>query len=198
MSLVWSCLIFFVCLQYDGANAFLMNSSSTGLTSYEFSLLSQDIYEERMSRHQVENQVTTLEQRLSNLEHELTQTKQKHDQEKADLLRQVNVTTTRIKALEHDVNISQAALNAQTKKTEYLKQAFDKETANRHQIQLEYTDLKLDFQNLSSVCENLTKHVNDLQSSMASSKSELQQIQQSVNNLTTTILQQTQGERLFL
>ena len=80
MSLVWSCLIFFVYLQYDGAKAFLMNSSSTGLTSYEFRLLSQDIYEERMSRHQVENQVTTLEQRLSNLEHELTQTKQKHDQ----------------------------------------------------------------------------------------------------------------------
>ena len=77
------------------------------------------------------------------------------------MLSQVNVTTTRIKALENDVNISQAALNAQTKKIDYLKQAFDKETTNRHQLQLEYNDMKAELQNLSG---NIEKQMNSMRS----------------------------------
>ena len=47
----------------------MVNSSRTGLTSFQFQHLLQLILNEEQSRHHVENEVISIEQRVAEIEH---------------------------------------------------------------------------------------------------------------------------------
>ena len=130
-------LIFFI------ASHFLLNSSNAArLSSFESQQLSQLIINEEQSRHYVENDLTSLEQRVSEVEHDL---KTKYVNDIADAKITMKVQINRTKALlEQEMNATKATLDRQT-------QALEKEKYNRRQLEREYARLMMNFHNLSLV-----------------------------------------------
>ena len=156
-------------LQIGIAYSFLLNSSQTGLTSFEFQHLSQLIINEEQSRHHVENDVTSLEQRVAEIEHDL---KSKYEKDIADaktaLERQINATKT---FLEQEANSTKAAFERELNTTKALLEqqshALEKEKSNRRQLEREYTRLMTDFRNVSLAYDGLVAKDTELQEKIA-------------------------------
>ena len=58
-------------LNFGESVSFLMNTTTTGLTSYEFKLLSQFVLDEKQLRHKLENDFALLQQELKDTKSEL-------------------------------------------------------------------------------------------------------------------------------
>ena len=156
-----SVIFLLLVLQTCTIDSFLVNSSQTGLTSFEFRHLLQLILNEEQSRHHVENEVTSIEQRVAEIENDL---KTKYEQDiaaaKTTMELQLNATKTKLEQeasatktlLEHEINSTKMVLEHQT-------YALEKEKSNRRQLEREYTRLMIDFQNLSFAYNDLVmKH----------------------------------------
>ena len=134
-------------LQTNAIHSFLLNNSSpTGLTSFEFQHLLQMILNEEHSRNHVEDEVTSIEQRVAEIENDL---KTKYQQDIADVktAMELQVNATKVK-LEHEMNTTQMVVERQT-------YALEKEKSNRYQLEREYTRLMMDFKNLSLAYNDL-------------------------------------------
>ena len=142
------------------SEAFLLsNTSSNGIGTNEFQYLSQMIFSGEQSRHYVENEVTTLDQRVTRLEQDLrtkyVQALNLKDFEYEQKL--LNITgfvekimnNTKI-GFEKKLNETQLALERQIQIGKNLQRAFDKEMTNRLQLEQHYTELMIDFQNVSA------------------------------------------------
>ena len=58
-------------LNFGESISFLLNTTTTGLTSYEFQLLSQFVLDEKQLRHQLESDFASLQQELKDTKSEL-------------------------------------------------------------------------------------------------------------------------------
>ena len=110
--------------------AFLVNSSSSGLTSYEFRLLSEYILDEKQLRHQLEGSLASLQQELQNTKTQFNQ--------------QLNDTKEELKAVK-------SILAQHSKTSTTLQNSLNKETANRQQLQQELVDLNAEINSKSKL-----------------------------------------------
>ena len=142
--------IFFIFLQIQlGSSFILLNGSSVArLSSFEFQQLSQLLINEEHSRNHLENNLTSLEQRVSEIESDL---KTKYAQDIANVKDALEGQMNHTKSLmEKEINTTKAALNHQA-------QALEKEKSDRRQLEREYTKLIMDFNNLSRAHSDLRK-----------------------------------------
>ena len=121
-------LLIVLFLNFDESISFLVNTTNTGLTSYEFQPLSQYIIDEKQLRHRLESDFASLQQELKNT--------------KTTLEQQLNNTKSELGAVK-------TILSQHSKNYESLRLQQDKDASNRNQIQHELTGLIEDFQNLS-------------------------------------------------
>ena len=179
-------IFLFVVLKSCIADAFLTNS--TGLTSFEFQQLSQMINNEGLSRHHVENEVTSLEQRVAEIENDLkTKYDEKMNDFKAAVEKTINATNIKHEAdivalerqnaaskakFENTLNLTRQALEQELNITkqalEHQSHALEKEKSNSRQLEREYTRLMIDFRNLSMKYDSLVAKETDLSSRMES------------------------------
>ena len=129
----------FICVGFSSSLVLdTRNQTYSGLTSYEFQNLFDLLLDEKQSRHQLEAQMSALEQ--------------KWDNSKTELDRQIELCEHRLNsskdALEKLGNTSESEMNT-------LRQAFNKEKTNRHYLQQAFTRLVNDFQNLTTVNKEL-------------------------------------------
>ena len=119
----------------------MLNESNTArLSSFEFQQLSQLLINEEHSRNHVENDLTSLEQRVAEIGHDL---KTKYTQDIVDAKDALEGQMNHTKVLmEKEINETKIALNRQT-------QALVKEKSNRRQLEREYTRMMMEFYNLS-------------------------------------------------
>ena len=134
-------IIFFLVLHVHLCNSFiLLNVSNTArLSSFEFQQLSQLLINEEHSRNHMENDLTSLVQRVSEIEHDLKKYAQDIADAKDALEGQMNHTQMMIRK---DIYTTKITLNRQTK-------ALEKEQSNRRQLERDYTRLMLELHNLS-------------------------------------------------
>ena len=139
-------------------HAFLLtNSTQSGLASFEFQQLSQMINNEGLSRHHVENEVTSLEQRVAEIESDL---KTKYDERMNDFKAAVEKKINATKAeFEQELNTTKLTL-------EQLSHALEKEKSNSRQLEREYARLMIDFRNLSMKYDSLVAKETDLSTRM--------------------------------
>ena len=136
-----ACLL--ILLQIELGEVFLLtNSTNAGLTSYEFQHLSQLIFNEEQSRHHIANAVDNIEYRMSKLEDGLNA---KYEQ-------QFKNFTNTVDQLKNSTASLEQRLEQQTKSSDYIRHLFEKEKLNRQQLEHEYSDLEMKFQNLSLSC----------------------------------------------
>ena len=152
-------LIFSILVQACVAYSFLL-PNTTRLSLFEYQHLSQLVYNG--------------ESRIAMLEQELMTLKSIHDQAIADMdarynriEQKLNDTKSELNATMNDHSVTKAMLDEQIRTAGYMKQAMEKEKINRHQLQLQYTELMNDFRNLSHSChgdiETLNQRIKQLE-----------------------------------
>ena len=141
-------LLLMIILKISTSDSILLtNSSFTGtrVTSFEFQHLLQLILDGQ-------TRITNLEQELSTLrtknEQEFKRIEGQHKQElsstKTDMELQLNATKI-------ELNATKVALQDQINKSNHIGLELGREKANSHQLQLEYTKIRSEFQNMSSL-----------------------------------------------
>ena len=170
-------IFLFVLLQPYIVDTFLLNSTQARLTSFEFQHLSQLVINEEQSRHHVENEVSSLERRVAEIETDL---KTKYKAEMAAFKTEVEIQINTSKgecenkvkliktSLEEEANLTKTAFEREVNTTkltlEQQSRELEKEKYNSRQLEREYTRLMMDFRNLSLQYDMLVSKDIDLNS----------------------------------
>ena len=153
-----ACLL--ILLQIELGEVFLLtNSTNAGLKSYEFQHLSRLIFNEEQSRHHIAKEVDNIEYRMSKLEDGLNAIFKKF--------------TNTVDQLRSSTASLEQRLEQQTKSSDYIRHLFEKEKLNRQQLEHEYSDLEMKFQNLSLSCGVLQNRTDYLEKVLNNGKKKI-------------------------